>query len=356
MEKAALLKQEKGSRILEHKNQQKHISFVDNRIAAMQRRSNMLSVIQKRVAYSTEYCDNINSASQKFNELDSDLHRALYLAKVNFWNQYGKNDPDKHRFVKLVEKSMREKVADNFIYAAWGQYVEYFLNGIVDSKNSWERQKNVGNHRPDYYQAIAGGELYADLTSASKGGGKHITSKLGGVTFTQPVCAADIMYDDNAINDCLTNSYDHINTRTGTESPLIHIRETLSNFSLNLYELKVEELKEEEFNLEDFEPNEALKILQKYKQTLSLKDICNKLEFGFYQTPKQMVFDIQRVFSSWNILINEKPSPIRKDIASIMGHVMGVINSHIKKILNAPTWAQRMQTLQNRLASIQTKI
>lgn len=43
------------------------------------------------------------------------------------------------------------------------------------------------------------GELCADLTSASQGGGNHITSKLDGVNLTRPACAVDIMYDDNAM-------------------------------------------------------------------------------------------------------------------------------------------------------------
>lgn len=61
----ALLKQEKDSRVIEHKNQQRHISFVDNRIAVMQRRSNMLSIVQRHLAYSEKYCDNINGVEQK---------------------------------------------------------------------------------------------------------------------------------------------------------------------------------------------------------------------------------------------------------------------------------------------------
>lgn len=65
-----------------------------------------------------------------------------------------------------------------------------------------------------------------------------------------------------------------------------------------------------------------------------------------------MVSDIQRVFSSWNILINKTPSPLSQVMINIMKHVMGVINSHIEKILNASTWQQAIQILQSRLASI----
>lgn len=352
MKKVALLKQEKESRLIEHKNQQKHISFVDNRIAAMQRRSNMLSVIQRRVDYSATYCYNINGASQKFNELNDDLSSALLLAKHNFWNQYGKNVPDKHWFIRIVENSRSTGVLSNFVYAAWGQYVEYFLNAIVDHKNSWERQKKVGNHRPDYYQLMGGVELYADVTSASQAGGRHITSKLEGVKFKRPVCAADIVYDDNAMEDCL-NYYNSGNKLTTTDKSLLDIKKVLMKFSLNLYELKVEELEPEELNLEKFGSKESiLQVIIENKQGLSLKEICNRHEFGFYKTPIEMVSDIQRVFSSWNVLINMSPSPLSQIMIIVMKHVMGVINSHIKKILNAPTWQQRIQILQSRLASI----
>lgn len=39
----------------------------------------------------------------------------------------------------------------------------------------------------------------------------------------------------------------------------------------------------------------------------------------------------QRVFSSWNILINNKPSPLSQAMILVMNHVMEVINNHIKK-------------------------
>lgn len=349
MEKVALLKQGKESRIIEHKNQQKHISIVDNRIAAMQRRDNMLSVIQRRVAYSTEYCDNINGASQKFSELDSDLNSALFLAKVNFRNQYGKNAPDKHWFIRIVERWSSTGIKDKLINTAWGQYVEYFLNTIIKRKQTWRMQKVVGNHRPDYYQLIDGGELYADLTSASQGGGNHVTSKLGGVTFTQPVCAADIMYSNDAMIDCIkppSNHYKPFYIQTSAKETLIYIKNALINFSLNIYEL----------GLKISEQNEILEITfgskQASKQELSLKEICNRLECGIYQTPIEMVSDIQRLFSFWNKLINKNSSLLPQPIIPVMKHVMEVINSHIKKIFNAPTWSQSMQILQNRLTSI----
>lgn len=346
MKLVALLKQEKGSRVIEHKNQQKNISFVDNRISAMQRRSNILSVIQRRLAYSKKYCDNIIGAEQKFNELDGNLYLALSLAKLNFCDQYGKNTPGKHWFIRKVEESRFKRVVDNFIYAAWGQYVEYFLNAIVARNNSWIMQKVLGHHRPDYYQSISGGELYADLTSVSEGGGKHVTSKLTGSTFARPVCAVDIMYDDNAMLDCITSPSIHYKPfyiQTSTKETLINIKNTLIKFSLNLYEL----------NLEEIEQNGAFGVLPNNELGLSLKEICNRSECGIYQTPIEMVSDIKRVFSSWNILIKKEPSPLSQAMILVMNHVMEVINNHIEKILNAPTWQQAMQTTQNKLMSIE---